>query len=128
VIARIPTVLGIQRTSVIAGLVVAALLWWLDSTAAAIACVLGALLMILNFFALAGVARLILAAGRGTAPSGLAMLAAPLKLLLTIGLLCLLLSQYRIDLAGFAVGAASQLAAIVVETGRLAISGAARQG
>jgi len=123
---RMPRLIDIQIANAALALIAAAALWAFDSRAAAIACVVGAAVMMLNLMALAGLVHLMFAAGRGGGGAGaLAAVAAPLKLLFTMGLFYLLIARAGLDLIGFAAGAATQIGAIMVATGRAMTKSAA---
>lgn len=119
-VRRLPRIGEIQRTTALLAVAVAGLLWWIDSRAAAMACVLGGIVAMANLYALAAVAKLVIAAGRGGGVARLTVIAAPLKLLLIIGLAYLILTTMRPNLIGLALGFLTQLGAILIETGRLA--------
>jgi hypothetical protein len=124
--ARMPRLIEIQIANAMLAVIVAAALWALDSRAAAIACVVGAAVMMLNLMALAGLVHLMLAAGKGGGGVGaIAAVAAPLKLLFTMALFYLLMARAGLDIIGFATGAATQIGAIMIATGRAMVTGAA---
>lgn len=118
----------IQLFTALLAVVTAAALWRFESREAAIACIVGAAVMMLNLVAIAGVVRLMLAAGRGGGAGGLAAVAAPLKLLFTMGLFYLLMARAGLDIIGFAVGATTQFGAIMLATGRAMMKGMAGEG
>lgn len=120
---RIPTLASIQRTNVIVLVIMAAVLAFADSTAAALACMLGGAVVIGNLFLLGMLGRFALASasagGAGGAKLGLAAL--PLKLLLVAGLVYVLFSSVHIDGLGFGLGVLTQVTAIIIETGRASL-------
>ena len=124
----VPTISSIQRTNVILVAVSAAILAWFASTPAAVACILGGAVVIANLWILSALGGLLLAA-YGAGISGVAAklgaLALPLKLLIVVGLVYLVFTRARIDAMGFGVGVLTQMAAIIIETGRASVRGAA---
>lgn len=124
----VPTISSIQRTNVILVVVSAAILGWFASTPAAVGCILGGAVVIANLWILSALGGLLLAA-YGAGISGVAAklgaLALPLKLLIVVGLVYLVFTRARIDAMGFGVGVLTQMAAIIIETGRASVRGAA---
>jgi hypothetical protein len=122
----VPTILSIQRTNVILVAVCAAILGWLDSPAAAVGCLLGGAVVIANLWVLSALGKLVLAAsgaGISGAAAKLGAAAIPLKLFIVIGLVYLVFARAHIDGMGFGVGVLTQLAAIIIETGRASVRG-----
>src|ERR1019366_7633970 len=120
----IPTISSIQRTNVVLVVVSAAILAWFASTPAAVGCVLGGAVVIANLWILSVLGGLILAAS-GARISGVAAklgaLALPLKMLIVVVLVYLVFTRARIDGMGFGVGVLTQMAAIIIETGRASV-------
>jgi hypothetical protein len=125
---RLPTVAQIEAANAVIAIIAAVALWRFNSTRMAIACLVGAGAMMLNLVAIAGLVRMLLAAGRSGSMGGLAAVATPLKLLFTIGLFYLLVTRAQLDVIGFAVGVATQFAAIVLASGHAILKGAAVEG
>jgi len=124
----VPTIVAIQRTNVLLVTLIAAPLAYWGSINAAVGCMLGGAVVIANLWILAILGRLVLAAAGAGISGGAARLGAlaiPLKLLIVIGLVYLVFSQARIDAMGFGVGVLTQLAAIIIETGRASFESAA---
>ncbi|MGH7864601.1 MAG: hypothetical protein ACREQB_06400 [Candidatus Binataceae bacterium] len=119
----IPTIEGIQRMNalLIAGTTV--LLLALASFNAAIGCLVGGAVVMINFWVLAVLGRILLAAVGGHRGPGakLGALAIPLKLLILAGLLYLLAMRFQIHAFGFGLGVLTQIAAIIIETGRVSM-------
>jgi ABC-type dipeptide/oligopeptide/nickel transport system permease component len=116
----VPTILGIQRMTVILLAVVALVLLSFISGAAALGCLVGGAVVIANLFALTLIGRWILAAAnRRCGISRLAVVAAPLKLLIIVAVIYLVCTRTRIDIPGFALGVLTQLSAVFVETWRV---------
>jgi hypothetical protein len=124
----IPTIWSIQRTNMVLVAVSAAILALFASKSAAVGCVLGGAVVIANLWILSALGGLVLAAS-GAGISGVAAklgaLAIPLKLLIVVGLVYLVFTRARVDAMGFGVGVLTQMAAIIIETGRAAVRGAA---
>ena len=124
----IPAISSIQRTNAVLVVVSAAILALIASTSAAVGCILGGAVVIANLWILSALGGLILAAS-GAGISGVAAklgaLALPLKLLIVVGLVYLVFTRARIDAMGFGVGVLTQMAAIIIETGRASVRGAA---
>jgi hypothetical protein len=124
----IPTISSIQRTNVILVVVSAAILAWFASMSVAVGCILGGAVVIANLWILSALGGLLLAAS-GTGISGVAAklgaLALPLKLLIVVGLIYLVFTRARVDGMGFGFGVLTQMAAIIIETGRASVRGAA---
>ncbi|HUY38058.1 MAG TPA: hypothetical protein VMV13_04475 [Candidatus Binataceae bacterium] len=124
----VPTIAAIQRTNVLLVALTAAALAYLVSINSAIGCMLGGAVVIANLWILAALGRLVLAAA-GAGISGnaarLGAAAIPLKLLIVVGLVYLAFTRAHIDGLGFGFGVLTQLAAIIIETGRASLAGAA---
>jgi len=125
---RIPTLASIQRTNAIVLGVTATILFFADSTAAALACILGGAVVIGNLFLLGMLGRFALASAAGNGGSGakLGLAALPLKLLLVAGLVYVLFSSVHIDGLGFGLGVLTQVTAIIIETGRASLGAPAQ--
>ncbi|HUN56607.1 MAG TPA: hypothetical protein VMU41_00710 [Candidatus Binataceae bacterium] len=119
---NLPTIAGIQRaTAILAALIALALALTLSS-AAAIAALLGATVMIVNLYLLAILGRFILGIAQHGGSAALGGVLAPLKMVLIIGLVYAIISSGRVNLAGFAVGLLTQLLAVFIETWRVSLS------
>jgi hypothetical protein len=117
----IPTIEGIQRMNAAFVAVAAVTLFALVSRDAALGCLIGGAVVMVNFWVLAILGRVLLAAvsGNGGAGTKLATLAIPLKLFILAGLLYLLAMRVQIDALGFGLGILTQMAAVIIETGRV---------
>jgi hypothetical protein len=123
----IPTIASIQRTNFVLVIATAAILDLFASTQVAIGCLLGGAVVIANLWILSALAGLLLAASRAGVSGGAAKLGAlaiPLKLFIIVGLVYLVFSRARIDGMGFGFGVLTQMAAIIIETGRASLRGA----
>ena len=123
----IPTIASIQRTNFILVIVTAAILDLFASTPVAVGCLLGGAVVIANLWILSALGGLLLAAssaGVSGAAAKLGALAIPLKLFIIIGLVYLVFSRAHIDGMGFGFGVLTQMAAIIIETGRASLRGA----
>ncbi|MFZ1887353.1 MAG: hypothetical protein WAU33_04925 [Candidatus Binataceae bacterium] len=124
----VPSITAIQRTNVLLVALTAATLAYFVSTSAAIGCMLGGAVVIANLWVLAALGRLVLAAA-GAGISGnaarLGAAAIPLKLLIVVGIVYLAFTRAHIDGLGFGFGVLTQLAAIIIETGRASLAGTA---
>lgn len=115
----IPTVTAIQRTTLVLMAVTAAALCGFVSAAAALGSVIGAAVMVVNFYLLALVGRLLLAAARNNGgPSAVGMLLPPLKLFLIIAVVYVIAGSGRVNIPGFLAGVLTQFAAIFIEAWR----------
>ena len=123
---QIPTIPAIQRTNAILVAVTASLLLFFDSTAAALGCLLGGAIVIVNLWVLSILGAAILAAA-GAGISGTAakfgVMAIPLKMLIVVGLIFLVFRRTNIDGVGFALGVLTQMTAAIIETGRASLRG-----
>lgn len=116
----LPTVAGIQRATAIAAVVVALAMALTLSSAAALATVLGAAVMMVNLYLLAILGRWILALGdQGGAGGVLGMALAPFKMVLIIAAVYLIISSGRVNLPGFGAGLLTQFAGVFIETWRV---------
>ena len=123
----VPTISAIQRTNVILVAVSAAILAYFGTIPAAIGCLLGGAVVIANLWILSALGKLVLAAsgaGISGAAAKLGALAIPLKLFIVIGLVYLVFTRAHVDGMGFGAGVLTQLAAIIIETGRASARGA----
>jgi hypothetical protein len=121
-VKALPTIKGIQRTTVLVAVFAAAVLLIVASPASAVACVLGAGLMVANLTALSWTVRTMLALARQAGgATGLGLIAAPLKMFLLAGITYLIIESGRVNLAGFIAGTLTQFAAIFIEVGRVSI-------
>ena len=123
---QIPTIPAIQRMNAILVAVTAGLLFYFDSTAAAVGCLLGGAVVIVNLWLLSLIGAAILAAA-GAGISGTAakfgVMAIPLKMLIVVGLVFLVFRRTNIDGVGFALGVLTQMTAAIIETGRASLRG-----
>ena len=123
---QIPTIPAIQRMNAILVAVTASLLFFLDSTAAAVGCLLGGAIVIVNLWLLSLIGAAILAAA-GAGISGTAakfgVMAIPLKMLIVVGLVFLIFRRTNVDGVGFALGVLTQMTAAIIETGRASLRG-----
>ena len=106
--------------------VTAGLLFFFDSTAAAVGCLLGGAIVIVNLWLLSLIGAAILAAA-GAGISGTAakfgVMAIPLKMLIVVGLVFIVFRRTNIDGVGFALGVLTQMTAAIIETGRASLRG-----
>src|SRR5271155_2266160 len=117
----VPAIASIQRTNFILVIISAAILAFFASIAVAIGCLLGGVVVIANLWILSALGALLLAAssaGISGAAARLGALAIPLKLLIVVGLVYLVFTRAHVDGMGFGVGVLTQMAAIIIETGR----------
>jgi hypothetical protein len=120
---RIPTIASIQRTNLLVLVITAGVLAGIYTTASAIACLLGGVVVIGNLYLLGMLGRFALAAAEGGGSGAkLGLAALPLKLLIVAGLVYLLFSSLHIDGLGFGLGVLTQVTAIIIETGRAAFA------
>jgi hypothetical protein len=124
---QIPTIPAIQRTNAILVAVTSIVLFYFDSTAAAIGCLIGGAIVIVNLWVLSLLGAAILAAA-GAGVSGAAakfgVMAIPLKMLIVVGLVWLIFKRTHVDGVGFALGVLTQMTAAIIETGRASLRGA----
>jgi hypothetical protein len=121
---QIPTIPAIQRMNAILVAVTATLLFYFDSTAAAVGCLLGGAIVIVNLWVLSLLGAAILAAAgiSGTAAK-FGVMAIPLKMLIVVGLVFLIFRRTNVDGVGFALGVLTQMTAAIIETGRASLRG-----
>jgi len=112
----VPTIGGIHRTTGIVAAIATVMLAIFVSSAAALSCVVGAALMIGNLFLLAIVGRAIVALARGGTGNKAGVILAPMKLFLFVGVVYILIAYTHLNLAGFMIGAMTQIVAIFIET------------
>lgn len=123
-----PTIAAIQRTNFVLVAASSSILALFASTSMAVGCLVGGAVVIANLWILAALGGLLLAAsgaGVSGAAAKLGALAIPLKLLIVVGLVYLVFTRARIDGMGFGVGVLTQMAAIIIETGRASVRAAA---
>ncbi|HKV53576.1 MAG TPA: ATP synthase subunit I [Candidatus Binataceae bacterium] len=122
----VPTISGIQRTTALMALAIAALLWLRGSPAVALGCLLGAALMIANLYALELIAHAVFAIARQAGGAHqLGVIAAPLKMFVLVAAVYLIIESGRVNLPGFIAGTLTQFGAIFIETWRASSRGAA---
>lgn len=115
----IPTITAIQRTTLILMALTAATLLEFVSAAAAIGSVIGAAVMIVNFYLWALVGRFLLASARHNGgPNAAGMLLPPLKLLFVIAVVYMIAYSGRINIPGLLAGILTQFVAIFIEAWR----------
>jgi hypothetical protein len=118
----LPTIGSIQRTTVVIAVSAAAALLITASWASAIACILGAVLMVANLSALSWTVRAMFALARqGGGATALGLIAAPLKMFLLAGIAYLIIEMTRVNVPGFIIGTLTQFVAIFIEVGRISI-------
>ena len=123
----IPTIASIQRTNFILVVISSSILALFASAPVALGCVIGGSVVIANLWILSALGGLLLAAssaGVSGAAAKLGALAIPLKLFIIVGLVYLIFTRARIDGMGFGIGVLTQMAAIIIETGRASLRGA----
>jgi len=121
-ISAIPTLRSIQVTNVALVAVSAGLLAGFVSSAAAIGCLVGGAVVVVNMFLLAAIGRFALSsAERSGGATRLGAAALPLKLLLFVGLIYVAFTRVHLDGLGFALGVLTQVTAIIIQTGRVAL-------
>jgi hypothetical protein len=124
----VPTISSIQRTNVVLVAISAAILALFASPSSAIGCLLGGAVVIANLWILAALGRMILAASGAGISKGAARLGAaaiPMKLFIVVGLIYLVFARAGVDGMGFAIGVLTQMAAIIIETGRASVRSSA---
>ncbi|MGA9725354.1 MAG: hypothetical protein WBQ86_23055 [Candidatus Binatus sp.] len=122
----VPAIASIQRTNCVLVVVSAAILAMFASMPVAVGCLLGGAVVIANLWILSALGGLILAAsgaGISGAAAKLGALAIPMKLLIVVGLVYLIFTRAHVDGMGFGVGVLTQMAAIIIETGRASLRG-----
>jgi hypothetical protein len=123
----IPTIASIQRTNFILVAISSSILALFASAPVAVGCMIGGAVVIANLWILSALGGLLLAAssaGVSGAAAKLGALAIPLKLFIIVGLVYLIFTRARIDGMGFGIGVLTQMAAIIIETGRASLRGA----
>jgi hypothetical protein len=123
----VPAIASIQRTNCVLVVVSAVILAWFASMPVAVGCLLGGAVVIANLWILSALGGLILAAsgaGISGAAAKVGALAIPMKLLIVVGLVYLIFTRAHVDGMGFGVGVLTQMAAIIIETGRASLRGA----
>ncbi len=120
----VPTISSIQRTNVVLVALSSAILALLSTAQSSIGCLLGGAVVIANLWILAALGRMILAASGAGISKGAARLGAlaiPMKLFIVVGLVYLVFAHAGVDGMGFAIGVLTQMAAIIIETGRASV-------
>jgi hypothetical protein len=118
-IPAIPTIRSIQATNLVLVAMSAGLLAYFVSSAAAIGCLVGGVVVLANMFLLAALGSFALSAARRTGGvSRLGLFALPLKVALVAALMYVVFAHIHIDGLGFALGVLTQVTAIIIETGR----------
>src|ERR1700687_1407915 len=120
----VPTISSIHRTNVVLVALSAALLAVFSTAQSAVGCLLGGAIVIANLWILAALGRMILAASGAGISKGAARLGAlaiPMKLFMLVGLVYLVFAHAGVDGMGFAIGVLTQMAAIIIETGRASV-------
>ena len=124
----IPTIASIQRTNFALVVVSTAILSLFASGSAAAGCLMGGAVVIANLWILSALGGLLVAAssaGFSGSAAKLGVLAIPLKMFIVIGLVYLIFSKAKVNGMGFGIGVLTQMAAIIIETGRASVRGAA---
>jgi hypothetical protein len=120
---RMPTLASIQRTNALVLALTAAILAATYTGSSAISCLIGGAIVIANLYLLGMLGRFAFAAAEGgSGGAKLGLMALPLKLLIVVGLVYLLFASFHIDGLGFGLGVLTQLTAIIIETGRAALT------
>ena len=120
----VPAISSIQRTNVVLVALSAAILAVFSTAQSAVGCLLGGAIVIANLWILAALGRMILAASGAGISKGAARLGAlaiPMKLFMLVGLVYLVFAHAGVDGMGFAIGVLTQMAAIIIETGRASV-------
>jgi small-conductance mechanosensitive channel len=117
---RLPSLSGIQRTSLLLLAFASVVLQLTVSTDASVGCLIGGAVVIANLFILSLIGRLLSAGAAAGSGSKLGAIAIPLKLLLAAVLVYAVFARFKIDAIGFAVGVSTQVIAILIETARIA--------
>jgi hypothetical protein len=112
----VPTIGGIQRMTAIIAAIATVIFAIGVSATAALSCAVGAALMIGNLFLLSVVGRAIIAMAQGSAGSKVGVILAPMKLFLFVAVVYILIAYTHLNLAGFMIGALTQVVAIFIET------------
>jgi hypothetical protein len=120
----VPSIGGIQRTTGIVAAIATVALAIFGSSAAALSCAIGAVLMIANLFLLTIVGRAIIALAQGGSANAVGIILAPMKLFLFVGVVYILIAYTHLNLAGFMLGVLTQIVAIFVETWHASARGA----
>jgi ATP synthase I chain len=118
---NLPTIAGIQRATAILAALIALTLAFTLSSAAAIAALLGAAVMIVNLYMLAILGRFILGIAQHGSSAALGGVLAPLKMVLIIALVYVIIDSGRVNLVGFTIGLLTQLLAVFIETWRVSL-------
>ena len=119
---RVPSIEGIQLTTAALAMAAAGVILMAASGASALACLLGAALMMINLYFLSFIGRTMLTIARragGATPLGL--VAAPFKMVLLGGAVYLIIESRRVNVPGFIAGTLIQIVSIFIEVGRTLI-------
>lgn len=117
--STMPTIRSIQATNLALVGLSAGLLAYFVSSVAAVGCLVGGAVVVVNMLLLAALGRFALSAARqGGGVSKLGLVALPLKVALVVGLIYLVFTRVHIDGLGFALGVLTQVTAVIIETGR----------
>jgi hypothetical protein len=121
-VKAVPTVGAIQRTTIVVAILAAAFLLIEASPASAVSCILGAALMVANLFALSWIVQTMFGLARQAGgATAVGLIAAPMKMLLLVGITFLIVKSGRVNIVGFVAGTLTQFAAIFIEVGRALI-------
>jgi hypothetical protein len=121
-ISGLPTIRSILTTNLVLVALSAGLLTGFVSSVAAIGCLVGGAVVIVNLFLLAALGRFALSsAQRSGGATRLGIAALPLKVLLFVGLVYAVFARVPVDGLGFALGVLTQVTAIIIETGRTSL-------
>jgi hypothetical protein len=120
--SAIPTIRSIQTANLALVAVSAGMLAYFVSLTAAVGCLVGGAVVIANMFLLAALGRFALSsAEKSGGVTRLGVAALPLKLLLLVALVYVVFARVHIDGLGFALGVLTQVTAIIIQTGRVAL-------
>jgi hypothetical protein len=120
--SAVPSLRAIQATNLALVAISTALLAYFVSSAAAIGCLVGGAVVIVNMFLLAVIGRFALSSAvRSGGANRLGIAAVPLKMLLFVGLIYVAFARVHLDGLGFALGVLTQVTAIIIQTGRVAL-------
>lgn len=123
----IPSIASIQRTNFALVVISTAILELFASSSAAAGCMIGGAVIIGNLWILSALGGLLIStsgAGLSGSAAKLGVLAIPLKLFIVIGLVYLIFASAKVNGLGFGIGILTQMAAIIIETGRASVRGA----
>jgi len=115
----IPSINAIQRTTLLLTACAGTALLVFASSGAALGSIIGAAVIIVNFYLLALIGRFILTSARNhSGPSPAGLLLPPLKLFFFITVVYLVVASGRVNIPGFIAGVLTQLVAIFIESWR----------